>query len=68
VFGFSEDITVPDGGIKTKEKVQTILHNEIFCHPEIQDGVGGLLGSHSNRKLASTHARKNGCSKEEKDI
>jgi hypothetical protein len=35
VFGFSEDmITVPDGGIKTNDKVQVILHDEIFCHAE----------------------------------
>ncbi len=68
VFGFSDDITVPDGGSKTKDKIQAILHNEIFCHEEFHDGVGGLLGSHSNRKLASTHAMKNGCRREEKDL
>ena len=68
VFGFSEDITVPIGGKKTTDKVQTILKDEIFQHEEFHDGVGGLLGSHSNRKLASTQAWKNGCSKDEKDL
>jgi hypothetical protein len=28
----------------------------------------GPVGSHSVRKLSSTHARKNGCGKDEKDI
>jgi hypothetical protein len=30
VFGFCEDIAVPDSGIKTKDKVQAIVHDEIF--------------------------------------
>jgi hypothetical protein len=68
VFGFNEDITVPCGGEKTKDKIQKILHEEIFSHDKFHDGVGGLLGSHSFRKLASTHSRKNGCTKEEKEL
>ena len=53
VFGFSKDMTVPEGGTKTKDKVQPILHDEIFCQEEFHDGVGGLLGSHSFRKVGS---------------
>jgi hypothetical protein len=66
VFGFSEDINRPEGGVKTKKEVQSILHNEIFCREEFNDR--GRLGSHSNRKYASTHCRKNGCSKDEKEL
>jgi hypothetical protein len=69
VFGFSDDITVPDSDSKTEDKIQAILHDEMLCHEEFHDGFGGLLGSHSNRKLASTHAmKKNGFPREEKDL
>ncbi len=44
------------------------FHDEIFCREELHDGVGGLLGSHNFRKLGSSHARKNGCHQEEKDL
>ena len=30
--------------------------------------LAGLLGSHSNRKFASTHARRNGCSRDDVDL
>jgi hypothetical protein len=47
VFGFSEHVTVPAGGEKTKDKVlpvqQSILHDQLFCHEEFNDGAGGLL-------------------------
>jgi hypothetical protein len=43
-----------------------LLHQEVFHLPEFH--VGGPVGTHSIRKYASTHARKNGCSKDEKDI
>jgi hypothetical protein len=67
VFGFSDDYSIPEGGQKAKDFVQTVLANEIFNRPEFNTD-NGPLGSHSNRKLAATHARKNGCSKDEKDI
>jgi hypothetical protein len=67
VFGFSNDDTIPEGGNKAKENVQTILATEIYNRPEFNTAKGPL-GTHSIRKLASTHARKNGCSKDEKDI
>jgi hypothetical protein len=43
VLGCRDDITVPDGSSKTKDKIQAIRHDEIFCREAFQDGVGGLL-------------------------
>jgi hypothetical protein len=70
VFGSSDNITVPLGRAKTKDMSQKFFHDEIFCHDEFhEDGIlGGQLRSHSARKHASAHNRKNGCSKEEKDL
>jgi hypothetical protein len=67
VFGFSEDETVPKGGLKAKETVQTILANEIYNREEF-DTAAGPLGSHSIRKLASTHATKSGAPRDDKDV
>jgi hypothetical protein len=53
VFGFlGDDITAPDGGSKTKDKIQAILHNEIFCLEDIHDGVGVLLGRATEPQLS----------------
>jgi hypothetical protein len=41
---------------KTKDKIQSILHDELFCNEEFHNGVGDLLGSHINKKLACIHA------------
>jgi hypothetical protein len=67
VFGFSDDYTVPKGGLKAKASVTAIFSNEVFNQPEFQTPQGPL-GSHSVRKFGSTHARKSGCSKDEKDL
>jgi hypothetical protein len=67
VFGFNPDERVPEGGVKAKETVQNILAGEIYNRDDFNT-TKGPLGTHSVRKLASTHARKNGCSKDEKDI
>ena len=64
--GFSEDVTAPLGGVKTKGKVQAALHDETLCVEEALDR--GCPGSRSWRALTSTQARKSGCSKEEKDL
>jgi hypothetical protein len=66
VFAFSEDVTIPSGGHKTKEIAQTIFGQKIFKREEFQSA--GLLGSHSIRKFASTHVRRCGISKDDKDI
>ncbi len=68
LFSFSDNITLLDGDSKTKDNKQTILHDEIFGGKKFHDGVGGLLGSHSNGKLASTHAMKNRYPQEEKNL
>ena len=67
VFGWNPDLSVPDGGDKVKNQIQTIFLEEVFCFPELQSAEGPL-GSHSIRKHASTHTRKNGCTKDEKDL
>jgi hypothetical protein len=65
VFAFSDDITIPGGGQKAKETVQNIFGQKVLKVQEFQSG--GLLGSHSIRKFASTHVRRCGVSKDDKD-
>jgi hypothetical protein len=65
VFAFTEDITIPSGGQKAKDMAQTIFGQRIFRRQEFQEL--GLLGSHSIRKFASTHVRKCGILKDDKD-
>ena len=66
IFAFSDDTKVPDGGKKAKSKVQGIYSSTIFKRPEFDET--GCLGSHSTRKLGSSHCRKCGATKDEKDI
>ena len=66
VFSFSDDVTVPAGGRKAKDIAQTIFGKRVFKCEEFQSA--GLLGSHSIRKFASTHVRRCGISKDDKDI
>ena len=77
LFCFCNDITVPGGGQKTKDIVQNILGQQIFKQAEFlgdadaddnEAQAAGFLGSHSIRKYAATHARRCGCTKDEKDI
>jgi hypothetical protein len=65
VFAFSDDITVPGGGLKAKETAQNIFGQKVLRMEEFRSG--GLLGSHSIRKFASTHVRRCGISKDDKD-
>ena len=55
-----------EDGKKAKDWVQHMLAQEIFHLPEFN--IGGPVGTHSIRKYASTHARKNRYSKDKKDI
>ena len=64
LFAFTDDITIPKGGEKSKATVQDIFSSVIFKLPEFAET--GPLGSHRIRKYASSHAQKNGCSKDEK--
>ena len=66
LFGINNDIAIPSGGDKVKNQIQKIFTDEIFSMPDF--GGAGCLGSHSVRKFASTHCRKNGASKDEKDL
>lgn len=66
MFGFTDNIMVPKGGEHAKDLVQSIFNSEIFNRQEFVDT--GPLGSHSVRKFASSHVRKCGISRDEKDI
>jgi hypothetical protein len=67
IFGLNEDVRVPQGGDKIKDAVSDIFAKEVFNRPEVVTN-DGLLGTHSFRKFASTFCRRNGCSKDEKDL
>jgi hypothetical protein len=65
VFNFSEDITVPSGGVKAKNRVMDVLRVVLR---ELQLNLEeGEVGTHSIRKCALTHVRGNGVSKDDKD-
>jgi hypothetical protein len=70
LFSFSDDVAVPSGGLKAKCIAQTIFGQKVFKMEQFCNTAdsGSLLGSHSIRKYAATHARKCGCNKDEKDI
>ena len=66
VFSFSDDVAVPSGGLKAKSIAQTIFGQNVFKMEQFRNAAdsGSLLGSHSIRKYAATHARKCGCNKD----
>ena len=66
LFVFSDDVTIPEGGKKSKNNVQKFFVEEIFNRPDFADP--GLLGSHSFRKFAATLCRQKGATKDEKDL
>ena len=71
LFGFSTDIRDPEGGKLSKGIISDILGGHIFKvrNQQVANGVGhGPLGTHSIRKLASTHCRRSGATKDERDI
>ena len=76
VFCISDDVRVPEGGLKSKAMIQaafTVLFRRAEFKGEEADGEGGggdvsMLGSHSIRKYAATFARRCGVTKDEKDI
>lgn len=72
VFCISDDVRIPDGGLKSKAMIQAVF-TKLFKRPEFGCEDGELastlsLGSHSIRKYASTFARSCGVTKDEKDI
>jgi hypothetical protein len=72
VFGFCDNNSIPSGGKKSKETAHNMF-SKIF-KVEAFTGIkgGGIaaegVGSHSIRKFAATHARRLGCTKDDKDI
>ena len=67
IFTFNNDISVPGGGKKASKFVQDYLSKKVFNRPFYKGG-GSKLGMHSHRKFASSESRKEGCSKDKKDI
>ena len=71
VFGFSQDITEENGAKASKTIIQSIFGGNIFKAGNTlirNEGGSGALGTHSVRKLAATHTRRSGASKDERDI
>ena len=70
LFNFSDDVSIPKGGQKSKETAQTIFNKvfkmEVFGG-KAADGTDSS-GSHSIRKFAATLAQRSGCTKDDKDI
>ena len=71
LFGFSQDTREQHGADLSKAMIQSILGGTIFkaTNALVGRGVGahGPLGTHSVRKLASTHSRKCGGTKDDRD-
>jgi hypothetical protein len=65
LFAFSDDISIPLGGLKSKAIVQKIFGQKVFKMEEFKDG--GKLGSHSIRKFSATHVRNSGATKDERE-
>ncbi|KAI2507233.1 hypothetical protein MHU86_7190 [Fragilaria crotonensis] len=78
VFGISNGVLVPEGGLKSKAMIPQAAFTVMFRHEELrgkQQGAkrgGGevsMLGSHSIQKYAATtFAQRCGVTKDEKDI
>ncbi len=72
IFCISDDIRMPEGGLKLKAMIQHALKvmfkGEQFKCAEEEGAASMLLGSHSERNYAATYARRCGVTKEEKDI
>ena len=71
LFAFSDDTRFPEGGKTNKARARKIYGDKLFKENGLQgaqDGErGGGLGTHSTRKHASTHVRKQGITKDDKD-
>ena len=70
IFGFSEDVTVAKGAKQSKSIIQGVFGGTIFKAGNTairEGGTSGALGTHSIRKMAATHARRCGATKDERD-
>ena len=70
LFAFSPDCRFPQGANSGKEKLRRIFSDSVFREAGLIGslGDGGMLGTHSNRKYASTHTRASGVSKDDRDL
>ena len=58
-----------DNPWNAKNKAYRILRDEVWSGSEFNKlGIIGLIGTHSLRKYPSTHARRNGCSRDDIDF
>ena len=58
-----------DNPRNAKNKAYRILRDEVWSGSEFNKlGIIGLIGTHSLRKYPSTHARRNGCSRDDIDF
>ena len=70
-FGFSQDTTIETGANASKNIVQGIFGGSIFKESNAaicDSGGSGCLGTHSVRKMSSTHAHQSGANKDERNI
>jgi hypothetical protein len=65
VFNFSEDVLVPSGGDKAKNRAMDVLR--VVLRDLELDLEDGKVGTHAIRKCALTHVYGNGVSKDDKD-
>ena len=73
LFGFSTDTSDPKGAKLSKKIIMDIMGGKIFKAGNVlsaasNGGGHGPLGTHSIRKMASTHVRRSGAGKDERDI
>jgi hypothetical protein len=59
--------TSEDDPVRSKKSVAEILRLEVFNNPNFVRMKPGPLGTHSLRKLPSTHSRRSGCSRDDVD-
>ena len=66
LFPFTDDITIPLGGQKSKDIAQNIFGQRIFKREEFSAVDTGPLGSYSVSNYAATHVKRCGLAKVEK--
>ena len=66
-YMFSDD-TDDNAPRRTKDYVRSILKRDVFDSQQFEAARQGPLGTHSIRKYPTTHARRNGCRKDECEV
>ena len=57
-----------DSPKNAKNRAYRILRDDVWAKSEFEKVVTGLIGTHSLRKYPSTHAQRNGCSRDDIDF